>query len=359
MEVSFYDSTRARDPVVMVGGLNIKLECGNHLVSKLIPTYEEPVLNFIHDLSYEFYTMYLGSIPENPLKYSKIGPTLRNMDLPEATLYEKFIMTITEKAEKKIFDLLRDIGFNAESIHDGSYHMKILSHHIINHEYAHNGLRTRDAIITAGNLIGIPNPMSVEHLTFIHGYLHVLDSLNMQEVPSDDSLDGYDMIINCFDGGNTTEKEVGIICYENILKENQFSFLNLNKVPYCIKEEAMSDKLRQYGGDLYDLRNIYRDQLVHYRRTTHYIEPPLAAPVVAGDPLPPVPGFDLFTIQNLRARFPDYETFISETPVIRDLDLINKHVDMGPIYGAFAVRYPTCSEKDVFQMIRSVAKWIN
>jgi len=273
---------------------------GKKHIKGLIAIYSEPIIQFIHELCSSYYYYTLKHKNEElkqekyvfPFIYTRNG-VLLDPKMPIDTLklyYDNIIkqLKIYIRVEREVAIILNKLIENNKitfkMFEDRTYKKDILLDHIISHPFAHNGFNNVELIKKAGRVILPENLiLEVEHLEFIHSYLHTLDLLNM--IKNDlinKNMKSYNLLIGCF------PKSVYHICYEQILKIHQYAFLDpkQNIIP-----EAMYDKDRQYQLQLKDLHQRYYEQLKEHK--------------IVDYPILPLPiGFDSYKINDLITRYP-------------------------------------------------------
>jgi hypothetical protein len=285
-------------PLLMMGGC--PLYDGKKHIKGLIAIYTEPIIQFIHELcsSYYYYTLKNKNAELKqekylfPFIYTRTGVLLDpKMPLDTLKLYYDNIIEklktytrIEHEVAKILSNLIANNKITFTMFEHRTYKKDILLHHIIYHPFVHNGFNNVDLIKQAGRVI-LPDELILEceHLEFIHSYLHSLDMLNMiKDDLINKKLKSYNLLIGCF------PKSVYHICYEQILKLNQYTFLDSKQ---NIKPEAVPDKLKQYQLQIGDLHERYYEQLINHRISEHTR---LSFPI----------GFDLYKINDLLKRYP-------------------------------------------------------
>lgn len=126
-----------------------------------------------------------------------------------------------------------------ENYSDGSWRAVLLTDHLINNKYAHNGI-TEQALIYGQTL---------RMLETIHSLLHIYDALYMFEAESSEFTNHIEML-DAFSSMFTSEDDR--YCLYRALNTNCGDFLKKSadgrySIPYQIQPEAIPDKDRQYG----------------------------------------------------------------------------------------------------------------
>ncbi len=143
----------------------------------------------------------------------------------------------------------------------------VMNNHIVHNLYVHNCFGDLADLNRLKNMLNGDDFLKGQ---FVHGYLHVLDSLNMYN-PDYPTLPGNQnqfttYYVNLVDARNTlinsTMTSTNIICFEHLLTRNQLNFL---------KKTADNINFFVRNGEIN--RYIMRDGLVNDQKTRHYYRP--------------------------------------------------------------------------------------
>jgi len=275
------------------GGFNPKIICSRSKMNGFIKVYSEPVIEFINNFVFMIFRNYLYDGTDKhkiPIKddhiYNYISNDISDEDLNiyYTNLYNLIYKKDTHGELKFVKIVFDKINFTQDKLRNKVYIKEILLEHLLNNKYAHNGIDNIDMLKYANNIItdSFTNEIETDNLVFLHSYLHYLDNLNMcNEAKLKEyylSDDNKKELRSCF------KKTVNIICFENILNQHQYDFLEKDTRgymnPYRIKKEALPDKIRQYsnreGNDLF--HNFYKqitkpEESIHPETETYITEP--------------------------------------------------------------------------------------
>jgi hypothetical protein len=275
-------------------------------IKGLIGIYSEPIIEFIHDMctTYYFRTLKQKNIELKqerylyPFIFTRDG-LLLDPKMPDRILklYYNNIITklntyfLSNPQFAKIINILTGNGtFTFKIFQQRIYKKVIMIRHIISHPFVHNGINSLDLLIKAGNIILPRNlVLEMEHLQFIHSYLHTLDMLNMiRPELINKNMRSYNLLAGCF------TNSVYHICYEQILKTNQFLFLDPkeNILPAAIFDKLRYYKLRYSQIHQSELHIRYYEQLINHKIIDH---PKLLLPI----------GFDSYKMEVLKQKYPE------------------------------------------------------
>lgn len=317
----------------------------------LIKIYSEPIIEFINDfISMSYYKLKSdGNKHEYPIKYNYIYNYISN-EISDEDLEKYYIMLIDTVYKKDIYGkldfvkkVLNKIGFSQIMLRNKIYIKKILSEHLLNNKYAHNGIDNIEILINANNIINksVTEVLEIDSLAFLHSYLHYLDELNMfnesELMKINLSLDKKKDLRGCF------KKSVSIICFENILNQHQYDFLEKSSegytYPYKIKKEAMADKIRQYSTfkDLY--QNFY-EQISDSKKSIdkkEYIDKPY--------------GRYEHLKQYYNTTYDGLIEFIENNDELKKITEINEKLKLSNIVKIFNKKYKKMSKDDIINLI--------
>ncbi len=200
---------------------------------------------------------YDSSNPGNPITfiYNSPGVDCDNyIHRKFLDLRRSLIGRAMDPFNNKIIDLCgRPINYILSS----DYKIEVIDEHIINHAFAHNGF---DNI---GNLTALKNFFTGTNnflkSQFIHGYLHILDSINIYRNGEPIYNIDYNLLLTSrrIILNSRTVTPIQILCFERVLSRNQLNFLARNAGnnnflldrttrSYLISNAAKPEKERQY-----------------------------------------------------------------------------------------------------------------
>ena len=330
------------------GGFNALVKCDNVKLNGLAKIYSEPVINVLHDImsNYYYYTLKSQTDKERkfPFKYGKLmiyfsGDRVDDEDLNK--YYEKIIETINKDIYgdlQNVKNVLKDIKFNKEMLANGDYIRHIMLHHLLNNKYAHNGIEEKDVFEKLSILLG-KELLDIDNLLYIHSYLHYLDELNMlrnDQIHNQNVVEGRKILRSCL------KKSVNILCYENLLNQKQYEFLEKSAsnnyiLPYRIKKEAFNDKERQYKTND-QINNIFLQQLYNKK-------------IVSTGETDEPHGYHIFLRKEYLTKYPDIIDFINTDIEINKIKIIDKKFRLSKIVYIFNKKYKEITKEDIINLI--------
>lgn len=329
------------------GGFNASVKCDNVKLNGLAKIYSEPVINALHEILGNYYYYTLKSLTDKrkfPFKYGKLmiyfsGDRVDDDDLTK--YYNNLVEIINKNISgdlENVKTVLKDIKFNKEMLANGDYIRNIMLHHLLNNKYAHNGIEEKDVFEKLSILLG-KELLDTSNLLYIHSYLHYLDELNMlryDKIYNKNIISHRKILRSCI------KKSVNILCYENLLNQKQYEFLEKSAsnnyiLPYKIKKEAFNDKERQYKyNDRID--NIFLQQLYNKKITS------------TGETDEPY-GYYSFLKKEYLTKYPDIIDFINTNSEINKIKIIDKNFRLSKIVNIFNKKYKEITKEDIINLI--------